>query len=196
MKKRIIVLALILAIVFSMTACSSVLGSVLSKNNKENKKNEFSQMMDDLKDLEDALADLEDMPVPEVTMPPIEMPEIEIPEIEIPEIEIPAEDWFPTASYELEDYIYGTWQRETMYLEFYGCDADMYTTFLKGGRATQVLLRHDNGKVLNESAGDWTFEGDEVVLVKDGADGRIRFSYNESTHKLKNGEKYYTKISD
>ena len=193
MKKRIIVFVLILAMVLSMTACSSIFGSVLNKGNKGHKDNELSQMMDAFNDLKDTFEQMEDSPAVDVTIPPIE-----IPPIDIPEVEVPAVDWFPAEStdYDLEDYIYGTWQRETMYLSHYGCDADMYTTFLKNGRAEQVLVRTDNGDVLNESAGDWTFEGDDVVLVKDGETGKIRFSYYEDTHKLKNGDKYYTKISD
>lgn len=81
-----------------------------------------------------------------------------------------------------------------MYLEFYGCDADMYTTFNHDGSASQLLLRHDNGEILNEAAGKWWLEAGEVVLLKDGTTGNIRFQYFEDTNRLKNGDKYYIKI--
>lgn len=178
MKKRIIVLILIFAMALSMTACSSILGSVLNKGKPSSK----PDVDDMLSNLEDMLEDMDDDFVEH------------IPATEAPAVEAPAEEFWPSESYALEDYIYGTWRRETMYLEFYGCDAVMYTTFQKDGRASQVLVRADNGDLLNESAGDWSFNGDGVYLIKDGETGRITFTYNEFTHQLKNGDRLYTKI--
>lgn len=129
-------------------------------------------------------------------VPSVKAPVADAPAIEAPAAtEAPAFEDVPAAESDaLEDIVCGTWLRETMYLEFYGCDADMYTTFNHDGSASQLLLRHDNGEILNEAAGKWWLEAGEVVLLKDGTTGNIRFQYFEDTNRLKNGDKYYIKI--
>ena len=57
--------------------------------------------------------------------------------------------------------VVGTWQRETMYLSHYGCDADMFTTFSEDGTYISVLRKHGTDDVLN------TDVYDEVIAVSE-----------------------------
>lgn len=190
MTKRLIVILLVFALCMSLTACGGMLGSLMNIGGKGSSSDD--DLTDILGDMDDIWDDLEDMPT--IKAPEIDLPEIVIPEIDVPAIEAPAATAPAAESNELEDIICGTWLRETMYLEHYGCDADMYTSFHSNGRADQVLLRHDNGELLNEASGDWWFEGDDVVMQKDGTTSHIRFIYEKATQRIRNGDKYYIKI--
>ena len=197
MKRRIIVLVLALAIMLSMTACGGILGDMISGGNKKGSTDKIvSGLFDDLEDMVDDMNQVPviDLPVAEVAPQPEAAPETE-PAAPQPETE-PAAEWNPTEpnSSALEDIIFGTWLRETMYLSHYGCDADLYITFNRDGSAYQLVLNHDTSEVLSETTGKWWLEDDDVLMKKDSDNGTVRYEYFESTQRLKNGDKYYEKI--
>lgn len=97
----------------------------------------------------------------------------------------------------VEVRIYGTWEREVMYLPAYGCDAIMTVTFDKDGSAVEVLTNADSGEVLHMETGSWRVKGFTVQYVEDGenySDGHTPYTFNPLTGKLKNNL-LYTKIS-
>jgi len=91
--------------------------------------------------------------------------------------------------------VVGTWQRETMYLSHYGCDADMFTTFSEDGTYISVLREHGTDDVLNTDVGTWELEDGEVVSQssKPGS-GKVYYTFNPITNTLDNGGNEYKKI--
>ena len=70
---------------------------------------------------------------------------------------------------------------------------------LAAGVSTLAKLLNPKIKVIGvEPAGaaclKASLEAGEVVLLKEGTNGNIRFQYFEDTNRLKNGDKYYIKI--
>lgn len=93
-----------------------------------------------------------------------------------------------------KEKVIGTWQRETMYLPAYNCEADMIISFGADGTYAEVLLNHVTGDILDTESGRWTIEGGEVAARETGEDGTTYYSY--SGGHLKNGDNKYTRISD
>jgi len=89
-----------------------------------------------------------------------------------------------------EDVI-GTWEREVVYLESYGCDTTMYEVFLEDGSEVSILVATHTGEILKVDDGTWEIEGREVAARSSNHAGTTYFKY--SGGKLKNGENVYTR---
>ena len=90
----------------------------------------------------------------------------------------------------------GTWEREVMYLPYYGCDAIMTVTFRDDGTAFEILTDADTGEILHAEEGTWIVEGFTVKYVELGSsihEGHSPYHYNPITGTLTNN-KTYTKI--
>ena len=93
-----------------------------------------------------------------------------------------------------EKKVAGLWQRETIYLEHYGCDVDLYIAFADTGDYIEVLFDHDSGELLNMELGEWEIEKGKVEAVESGEPGTT--VYKMVGNKLKNGKLKYTRIGD
>lgn len=91
----------------------------------------------------------------------------------------------------VESRVVGTWQREVMYLEKYGCDAVMVIDFNKDGTFSQVLYKADSKKILNTKEGYWKVSWFEVVAKEPGQSGSTPYDFNPITGTLKNNKLYH-----
>ena len=93
-----------------------------------------------------------------------------------------------------EEKAVGLWQRETVYLDHYGCDADLFIAFADGGDYIEVLLDHDSGELLNMELGEWEIVKGKIEAQESGKPGTTVYKF--TGNKLKNGKLKFTKIGD
>ena len=86
--------------------------------------------------------------------------------------------------------VVGTWQRETVYLPHYWCDAILIEEYDRDGTVNTVVTNAETGKVLHEESGTWSVSGFTVRI-----NGKRPHIFNPITGKMKNGSLYFTKIS-
>lgn len=91
--------------------------------------------------------------------------------------------------------VVGTWQREVVYLEHYGCDSIMVTTFHADGTANSLLTNAQTGAILNASSGYWDMSGFEASYSIPSKDGKTVYTFNPITGNLKNGNYQYQKLN-
>ena len=89
-----------------------------------------------------------------------------------------------------EDDIIGAWERDTFYLEAYGCECTMYLLFAPNGTCIKMLLDADSADILNLELGDWDMSLSEVTV--DWEDSQGTSSYKIRGNHLKNGDHKFT----
>ena len=89
--------------------------------------------------------------------------------------------------------VVGVWQRETIYLKHYGCDAILVVEFEPDGDVNEVLKNAQTGEILNIESGYWKLSGFEISVPQPG--GRTCYDFNPLTGTIKNGDNTYKKIA-
>ena len=88
----------------------------------------------------------------------------------------------------------GTWQRETIFLAYFACKADLVLELNADGTYEKTTTDHDTGAVLDEEAGTWTLSGTELKCVKAGETATITYQYDSAANTLENAGYLYQKI--
>ena len=92
------------------------------------------------------------------------------------------------------DRVPGVWERETSYLEDYGCGTTLYTTLYPDGKVYSVLLDADSRELLEKSRGTWDMYGLTITVHSGGEDSAAEYSLNPLTGTMKDGELKYHRI--
>ena len=89
-----------------------------------------------------------------------------------------------------ESDVIGAWERETTYLEAYGCDTTMYLLIASNGSIIKMLLTADGEEILSLDIGEWELNGNEIEAVWENSAGTT--AYKVRGNSLKNGDLKYT----
>lgn len=87
-----------------------------------------------------------------------------------------------------EQDVIGVWQREVLYMEYYGCNTEMIVSFAEDGSFSALLLEEVNHNILNYAGGTWRLEDSSVIAEKtDGMGssmGTMTFEYDNKSDTI------------
>ena len=93
-----------------------------------------------------------------------------------------------------EDMV-GTWQREVVFLAYYGAEVDLILELKDDGTYEKTVTNHENNAVLTTEQGTWTFDEAELVCVRQPQPATMTYEYDRDSNTLENAGYEYKKIS-
>lgn len=86
--------------------------------------------------------------------------------------------------------ITGVWQRDTVFLPYFNCEADLTLEIKEDGTYIKKTVEHDADRLLDMETGSWTFE-QGVLSCEKGENLFIRYQYNAKDDSLENAGNIY-----
>lgn len=84
--------------------------------------------------------------------------------------------------------VVGVWEREPLYMAYYGCQTQMILSFADDGSFSALLLDAESHNILNYAGGTWDLSGSTIVakrtesLTASGDD--MKFEYDNGSNVI------------
>lgn len=89
----------------------------------------------------------------------------------------------------------GTWEREIVYLDGYGCDSILLVQLKGDGTVQNVLCNADTGAILKTEKGRWSVSFFEIKTQYENSSGTVSYKFNPFNGTMENNNHKYTKIN-
>ena len=87
-----------------------------------------------------------------------------------------------------EKDVVGVWQREPLYMAYYGCETQMIISLAEDGSFSALLLDSQTHNILNYTGGTWKLNGNTVIAKRTESlsevDGDMKFEYDKGKNVI------------
>ena len=84
--------------------------------------------------------------------------------------------------------VVGVWEREVLYMEYYGCQTQMIISLADDGSFSALLLDYETHNILNYAGGTWELDGSTVVATRTeslgAGSGSMEFTYDRRSDTI------------